>query len=377
MTAILVTATEESAGKTAVGVAVGLLARDRGLSVGYMKPKGTRLESAVGKTLDRDPLLAREVLDLDDEVETMEPVVYSETFVDGALRGREDPATLRTRVREAYATVAADRDLVVVEGGADLATGAIVDLTDADVADLLDATVVAVAPYRDRGDADAVLATAEHFGDRLAGVVLNAVPESEVDAVTEDVVPFLEGRGVAVLGVVPRDPALSGVTVATLADELGAEVVTDVPTDALVRRFLVGAMSGEGALSYFRRTSEAAVVTGGDRADLQTVALEAPGVACLVLTGGFRVPDAVVGKAEQRGVPVLSVRTDTLTTLERGEALLRGGRTRDADTVRRMADLLADHADVDGILGAAGVGEGDGEEAARESGGGSAGDGDE
>ncbi len=359
MPALLVTATEESAGKTAVGLALGLLARERGLSVGYMKPKGTRLESAVGKTLDRDPLLAREVLDLADDVETMEPVVYSPTFVGGALRGREDPDALRARVREAYDEIAADRDLVVVEGGANLATGAVVGLTDADVADLLDARVVAVAPYRDRGDVDPVLDAAERFGDRFAGVVFNAVADGDIDAVTEDVVPFLEGRGVPVFGVVPDDPALSGVSVATLADELGAEVVTDAPTDALVRRFLVGAMSGEGALSYFRRTSDAAVVTGGDRADLQTVALEAPGVACLVLTGGFRVPDAVVGTAEQRGVPVLSVRTDTVTTLERGEALLRGGRTRDADTVRRMADLLSGHADVDAILAAADTGDGD------------------
>ena len=85
---ILVTATEESTGKTAVALALARLAQERGLSVGYMKPKGTRLQSNVGKTLDQDPMLARELLGLDAEMHELEPVVYSPTFIEGAIRGR-------------------------------------------------------------------------------------------------------------------------------------------------------------------------------------------------------------------------------------------------------------------------------------------------
>lgn len=44
-----------------------------------MKQKGTRPRSAVGKTLDEDPLLARELLDLDAGTEDLEPIVYSPT----------------------------------------------------------------------------------------------------------------------------------------------------------------------------------------------------------------------------------------------------------------------------------------------------------
>ena len=54
MNTLLVTSTHESTGKTAITLALGLLAKDRGQSVGYMKPKGTRLQSNVGKTLDQD-----------------------------------------------------------------------------------------------------------------------------------------------------------------------------------------------------------------------------------------------------------------------------------------------------------------------------------
>jgi BioD-like phosphotransacetylase family protein len=351
MNTLLVTSTEAGTGKTAVSLALAQLAAERGQSVGYMKPKGTRLQSNVGKTLDADPMLARDLLDLDAEMHELEPVVYSPTFVEGAIRGGEDSAELRERVKEAFDGLAADRDFMVVEGADDPATGGIVDLTDADVADLLDARVLLVARYEEPGDVDDVLAAAESFGDRIAGIVFNAVSDAAYDDVETEVAPFLDGHDIPVLGVVPAERELSGVTVADLTDELGGDLLADdAGTDAIVERFLVGAMSGESALSHFRRTKDAAVITGGDRADVQTAALDAPGVRCLVLTGGHRPPGAVLGKAAEKGVPVLSVNADTLTTVERAEETVRGGRVRDGHTVEVMERLLHDHADVDALL---------------------------
>jgi len=352
MKTILVTATEESTGKTAVALALAKLAAERGLSVGYMKPKGTRLQSNVGKTLDADPMLARDLLDLDAEMHNLEPIVYSPTFIEQAIRGRENPEEIRDQVQESFENLAEGKDLMVVEGGGKLTTGGIVDLTDPAVADLLDAEVLLISKYQKGGDVDDLLAAADDVGDRLLGVLFNAVPDASFDDLETEVVPFLEGRGVPVLGVVPREQSLAGVTVDDLSAELSAEQLNDAPGDAFVERFLVGAMSGDSALRHLRRTKDAALITGGDRPDLQRVALEAPGVKCLILTGGFRPPGAVVGKAEEKGVPVLLVQSDTLTTIERAEDVVRSGRTRDAETVETMRDLLHDHADVEAIVGA-------------------------
>jgi hypothetical protein len=354
MNTLLVTATTGSTGKTAVTLALGLLAQDRGTTVGYMKPKGTRLQSKVGKTLDQDPMLAREILGTDAEMHEMEPIIYSPTFVEGAIRGREDPAELRDRVVEAFDAVAAGADCMLVEGADELTTGGIVDLTDPEIADLLDAQVLLVADYAKPGDVDDVLAAVDDVGpDRLRGVLFNRVADAAYDQVETDVASFLESRDVPVLGVVPRQPELAGVTVEGLAQELGAELATDAPTDAIVERFLVGAMAGDSALRYFRRTKDAAVITGGDRAEIHTAALEAPGVKALVLTGGHRPPGAVLGKAEERGMPVLLVSSDTLSTVERTEEVIRSGRTRDRRTVSLMRELLHDHADVESIVGTA------------------------
>ncbi|WP_323190103.1 phosphotransacetylase family protein [Halostella sp. PRR32] len=347
----LVTSIDESTGKTAITLALAQLAREGGESVSYMKPKGTRLQSNVGKTMDDDPMLARELLGLDAEMHEMEPIVYSPTFVEQAIRGREDPEELRDTVAERFDSIAADADHVFVEGGGSLTTGGIVDLTDDQIADIIDARVVLVATYERPSDADDIIAAADRLGDRLDGVVFNLVADANFDALETDVVPFLEGRGITVYGVLPRDRDLAGVTVGELAEELAADVVTDVPTDGYVERFSVGAMGADEALRHFRRTKDAAVITGGDRADIHTAALEAPGVRCLILTGGHRPSGSVVGKAADKGVPILLVQTDTLTTVDRAEEVVRSGRTRDAETVATMRSLLADHADVDGLLG--------------------------
>jgi BioD-like phosphotransacetylase family protein len=349
---LLVTSTEPSTGKTAVALALATAAENRGERVGYMKPKGTRLGSAADDPLDSDPLLAREVLDLDADTSELEPLVYSPAFLQEVVRGNEDPETLRERVESAFERLDGDHDRVVVDGSGSPATGATVGLTDADLAETLDASVVLVAHYEEPAAVDDVLAAADRFGDRLGGVLFNAVPDAAFDDLASDVVPFLEARGVRVYGTIPYQADLAGVSAADLAEALDAEVLTDaLATDALVQRFVVGAMTANEALETLGGVRDAALVTGGDRADIQTTVLEASGIRCLLLTGGIRPPEAVLERAESAGVPVLLARTDTKTTLDRAERVLRSGRTRDTATVERMSELLRDYADVDAMLG--------------------------
>lgn len=350
MNTLLLASTVDSTGKTAVSLALGQLAQENEKAVGYMKPKGTRLQSNVGKTLDADPMLARELLDLEAEMHEMEPIVYSTTFIEGAIRGQEDLEELQNRIGEAYEGLAEGKDLMVIEGSGVFSTGGIVDLADNDIADLFDADVLLLERIETVGDIDRILTGVDRFEERIEGIIFNAVSDSMYDKVESDIVPYLEGKDVHVYGVIPHNRKLAGVTLTDLTDELGGEVLTGVEDDVFIERVLVGAMSGESALSHFRRTKDAAVITGGDRADIQRAALEAPGVKALILTGGFEPAGAVLGKAAEKNVPVLRVQSDTLATVERAEELIRGGRVRDAQTVEYMRTLLHEHVDIETIL---------------------------
>ncbi|MFW6436825.1 MAG: phosphotransacetylase family protein [Halococcoides sp.] len=352
MDPILVTSTEAATGKTAVALALATTAQANGHTVGYMKPKGTRLQSATGKTRDEDPMLARDLLDLDREMHELEPIVYTPTFVEEAIRGRENPEDLRERLLEHYEAQDAETDLMVLEGTDRLETGGIVDLTDPEIAELVDANVVLLSRYDEPEDIDEILAAVDQIGDSLAGVLFNAVPDAQFDQLTTDVVPFLESHDVPVLGVLPRVQELAGMTVGDLADRLGAEILTsDAGTDLFIERFTVGAMSAESALRQFRRTQNAAMITSGDRSEIVTAGLDASGIKCIILSGGFRPTNAVLGTAEKRGVPILLLQSDTRMTIDRAEDILRTGPTRSPETVERVRELITDHGDVAALIG--------------------------
>jgi hypothetical protein len=68
-------------------------------------------------------------------------------------------------------------------------------------------------------------------------------------------------------------------------------------------------------LKYFRKGQNMAVITGGDRTDIQLAALETS-TQCLILTGQVRPHPDVISRAEDLEIPILSVDLDTLTTVE-------------------------------------------------------------
>jgi BioD-like phosphotransacetylase family protein len=354
MNPILVASTATGTGKTAVALALAQIAARRNLDVGYMKPKGTQIRSAVGKTLDTDPVLARELLGLNAELSDLEPVVYSHTFVQEVLKGREEPDGLTDRITESYGTLAAEHDLMIVEGGG-LITGAVIGLSDVELARVLDAHVILVAAYTEPRDADAVIDAAARFDDRFGGVLFNGVGDAAYDGLTTDVVPFLETHGIRTFGTLPRVQELAGVTVTELATALGATTLTETASTAqFVERFVVGAMGADTALSQFRRTRDAVLVTGGGRSEIQTAALQAPGIEAILLTDGLQPSTAVLGRAERADIPILLVSTDTTTAIGRVEELVTSGRVRNERTIERMRSLLRDYADTDAMLGLTG-----------------------
>ena len=142
-----------------------------------------------------------------------------------------------------------------------------------------------------------------------------------------------------VLGVLPRDPRLAAPTVAELAEGLHAEILCGADkTGELVEHMLVGAMSAEAALTYFRRQPNKAVITGGDRADIQLAALETS-TRCLILTGNLYPSPVVLNRADELGVPMLLADMDTLRAIEVVESYLGRSRVQQPEKVERFVSV--------------------------------------
>jgi hypothetical protein len=203
---------------------------------------------------------------------------------------------------------------------------------------------------------DDALTARARLGDSLVGVVLNAIPRQRMPFVQEMVKPALEARGVPVLAILPQERLLLSVSVGDLVDFLSGTVLCcPEKMDELVEHLMVGAMSVESALSYFRRKPNKAVITGGDRPDIQLAALETS-TKCVILTGNLRPSPIILGRAEEVGVPMVLVRQDTLTAVEVIERFFGKTRFHLEKKVRRFDEMLADRFDYERLYTVLGLG---------------------
>ncbi|MDO8848321.1 MAG: phosphotransacetylase family protein [Coriobacteriia bacterium] len=338
MRTIVVTSTKPYTGKSSLCIAlIGYLA-GRGLDVGYFKPYGTMPVIEGDLTTDEDALYVNRVLPRPSALADVCPVVRTQGLIERVLGG--ESVTSDEAVRAAFDRCAEGRDVMIVEGPTEPAQGSSVGLSAATIARLVDGRVLLVDRPRPTDLPEDALWVASVLGDRLGGVVLNGIDESRLRVVSERVAPFLEGRGVPVLGVIPHDPSLSSVTVAEIVEALNGTVLTapDRVGDT-VESFMVGAMGQDKALRFFRRKTNKAVITGGDRADVQLAALETS-TRCIVLTGN-QVPGAtVMSRAEDLGVPMVLVDTDTLTAVERMEFLFGRVHLHDPVKAARIREMF-------------------------------------
>ncbi|HEY1012739.1 MAG TPA: phosphotransacetylase family protein [Herpetosiphonaceae bacterium] len=338
MATVYVASTEAFVGKSAV--CAGLLdhAQRAGLRTAYMKPVSVSVAHVPGAALDEDAAFIREALELGAPLDQMAPVLLTPSAIERVLGGEQHD--WGHDVREAFAAIAQGADLTVLEGTNSWSEGALIGLSADHVAAMLDAKVLLVTRYRTTLAVDAILAVRRWFGDRLAGVLINQVPVPQLDFVQERVAPFLEQQGIPVLGLLPDDTAMAGIQVSELLEHLGGQVLAGRAGGAnVIEALMVGAMGAEASLSHFRRRANKAVITGGDRADLQLAALETS-TSALVLTGNFRPPQQVLDRADDRKVPVILVPDDTLTTIERIEALFGHVRFHQPAKLDRFRGLL-------------------------------------
>jgi BioD-like phosphotransacetylase family protein len=113
-------------------------------------------------------------------------------------------------------------------------------------------------------------------------------------------------------------------------------------------------MGQEKALRFFRRKANKAVVTGGDRSDVQLAALETS-TTMLVLTGNLPPSPIVLSRADELGVPMVQVDMDTLTAVERMERLMGHVRLHGPGKIDKIRAMFAEGVAVDDLIAAFGL----------------------
>ncbi|MEX0788546.1 MAG: DRTGG domain-containing protein [Anaerolineales bacterium] len=355
MKILYVASVEPFSGKTSLCLALGRRAQTAGRRVGYLKPLSTQpWRTPAGAIADEDAAFVAEALGLAGAPETLSPVVVTQPILKERL-ARPTAPDLLDRVQAAIGKAGRGVDVLLLEGGASLREGHVVGLSISKLADVVDTQAMALVRFRSPMQAlDDSLAAHFRLGARLLGVVFNHVPEEAATFLREEGVPFLQGQGIRTLGALPHRPMLSALSVGEVATLLASSNLTRLERpEALIEAFTVGAMTADMALARFRRQPNKAVITGGDRTDIQLAALETSTVA-LILTGNLTPNPAVLEQAEAQSVPVLLVKESTIETVELIERAYGKTRLGSAQKLEDFLQLAAKHLDfasIDTALG--------------------------
>jgi BioD-like phosphotransacetylase family protein len=345
---LYIASTQGSGGKTTIAVGLCLALRRRGLEVGYFKPVGTLAAHSAGKVLDEDAAFVVDLLRLEDDPADICPVVLDEDALHDVLSGSEVDAM--ARVEAAYRRIAAGKDLVVCEGLGEIWQGRFLRTSGADVVRRLDLATLLVAKFAGARLLDDIIYVKDALKEYLLGVLFNMVPETRLELVRDEYTAFLAKHDVPSYGALASNTRLSAVSVSEIVEALGGTFVSgEQHGERLVETYLIGAMSPEHALRYFQLTPNKVVIVGGDRAEIILTALDTPTVA-VVLTGNYVPSPAVLERADEAGVPLISVETDTVTAADGLRRLFGRLRVKEPAKIDLIVDLIDECVDLDRLV---------------------------
>ncbi|MGF1461448.1 MAG: phosphotransacetylase family protein [Leptolyngbyaceae cyanobacterium] len=346
---LIIGSTVAYSGKSTLSIAIGSQLQAMGFRVGWGKPLSSIDTFGYGlDDADGDLTFIPQALSLTPEQQC--PNLLSLDSKTWMNRLQQQATSQLSENLEAYWQQVSG-DIVLIEGPSTLEEGALFHLSLPEMAIALDAQVLLVMQANTLGMIDQLIAAQKRLGSALIGVVLNEVGESEAQLIDETIAPYLEHLGIPVIGVLPSLPFLQGIRVSELVRYLDAEVLCSSDhLDLVVESLKIGAMNVNSALRFFGQGTHQAVVTGGDRRDLQIAALETS-THCLILTGQLAPAKDVIDLARDKEVPILSVATDTLTTVERIEMLFGRLPLNNPDKVPLIKEHLTTHLNMERLVG--------------------------
>jgi dethiobiotin synthetase len=173
---LLITGTDTGVGKTMVGCALGFAMKVRGLRVGVMKPAETGCKEEAGELLPNDAITLRASASAIHPLEIICPYRYRSPLAPAAAAQADglpfpDPA----RIITLFERIAADSDVVLVEGAGGLAVPLTWDFNYADLAAALGLDLILVVANR-LGCLNSTLLSIDYATRRslrVAGYILN------------------------------------------------------------------------------------------------------------------------------------------------------------------------------------------------------------
>ncbi|MCM8788819.1 MAG: DRTGG domain-containing protein, partial [Candidatus Omnitrophica bacterium] len=260
---------------------------------------------------------------------------------------------LRKKIIDAYNKISHDKDIVIIEGTGHAGVGSVFDLSNADVAQILNSPVILISVGGIGRPIDEIalnVALFEKKGVRIEGVIVNKVKEEKKTQVEKYLKKGLERMGLKLLGLLPFIPFLSQPSLFQICEVVKGRVLAgENNLSRKVGTVVVGAMTPRHAIDYFQPNT--LLVTPGDRDDLVLSAL----VHCsltdcriqtlvgIVLTGGLYPHKSILDFIKKANIPTIIASAGTYEVASAINTLVGKIREEDTDKIDIIHKLVQEN----------------------------------
>lgn len=252
---LYIAATGQHKGKTTCTLGLAAAIKKRGVNVGYCKPVGQTHLMVRGVMTDKDAVLFEGVLGFEVQPEIHSPVVVASGLTAEYI---EDPSKFdfESKIKIAAESLEKEHELIIYEGTGHAGVGSVIDLSNAQVAKLLDAEVIliiggGIGRAYDRLNLN--LSLFREQGVRVKGVILNKVHVDKLDHVKYHMEKILREKGIPLLGILPFDRKLSFPLMGTVKKSIkGLVILNSHKLYNQVEEILAGSFFEINEFTYFR-----------------------------------------------------------------------------------------------------------------------------
>ena len=343
---------QERAGKSFLSIGFIQKLRKEGKKFAYFKPIGCP-KGAFSLKSDKDiDFILRTVYKDKDPYDMVCPISIPDGYYIDLIDANKKVEYL-DKIKSAYDRISKDVDYVIIEGAPSVRKFVRVGLDDVSIAKALGINdLIYVSSESSDKCIDNIFFTKNYFGFRevnLTGIIFNKIDFEYIPRIKELQKEHIEKYGIPVLGIIERSIQLFSPRVMEVLEAIGGELINEAASEGMnniVETIIIGAMNAQAALKYLRQVKKAAVITGGDRADLAVTALNED-VSVLILTGFIQPDVKVVTLANEKNIPIILSPSDTYTTMRNLERLKPGIQE---DEIQAVLDLMESQIDWDYLL---------------------------
>ena len=350
---IFIEATRMNDGKTTTSLGLYSALNDGEKKIGYIKPVGQRFVDVNGEKIDEDSFLLTETFDVSVPIQAMSPIVVDKDFTKNYL---DDSASIYPKIVKrlcrSFDRAAYEKDYIIIEGTGHAGVGSVFDLSNAEVANILNAKVIIVASGGIGRPIDEIAlnqALFEKAGADIIGVIINKVQSDKLDFIKHYCGQALEKMNLKLLGVIPENAKLSEPSLSQIIHEIRGECLntTNNIQSKKIKKVVIGAKTGLSTIDDIEEGT--LIITSGDREDIIQPCIKSNKASMLsgiILANAITPNDATLEDIQTSEIPFILSNDSSYSVISRMNKMNIKTQPHDIDKISIIKEILKSNIDL-------------------------------